>query len=319
MQGCDALLVVGSSFPYAEFLPKEGHARGIQIDLDGSMLGMRYPMELNLVGDAAATLEQLLPLLRRKMDRNWRTRIEGGVTKWWKTLEKRAMTGATPLNPQRVFWELSPLLPDDAMLACDTGSAANWYARDLQLRGSMRAAHSGTLASMGAALPYAIAAKFAHPQLPVFAFVGDGAMQMNGLNELITVSKYWRRWENPKFIVLVLNNRDLNMVSWEQRVIDGDPRFPGSQDLPDFSYTAYAKQLGFTGFRVDDPGAVAKTWQLALACDRPVVIEAIVDPNVPALPPNITLAQAQNYLGAMLGGDKEALNVVRATVRELLQ
>jgi pyruvate dehydrogenase (quinone) len=319
MSGCDTLLMIGSGFPYAEFLPKEGAARGVQIDIEPAMLGIRYPMELNLVGDAAATLKQLLPLLHPKTDRTWRKQIEHSVAKWWKTLENRAMSSAKPLNPQRVFWELSPLLPENAMIACDTGTAASWYARDLRMRGTMQAAHSGTLASMGAGLPYAIAAKFAYPERPVFAFIGDGAMQMNGINEMITVCKYWRRWKDPRFVILVLNNRDLNMVSWEQRVIDGDPRFAGSQDLPDFHYAAYAKMLGFDGFRVDRPENVTKVWKSALACKRPVLVEAMVDPNVPALPPNVSLTQARNYLGALLSGDKDALNIVKATIKEILQ
>src|SRR4051812_34500979 len=252
MMGCDTLLMVGSGFPYAEFLPEEGQARGVQIDIDARMLGLRYPMEVNLQGDAAETLRALIPLLSRRSDRSWRAKIEKNVAEWWQTLENRAMLSATPLNPQRVFHELSPRLPDNALLACDTGSSVFWYSRHLKLGAGMRAAHSGSLASMGAAMPYAIAAKFAHPERPVIAMVGDGAMQMNGLNELITVAKYCKRWSNPSFVVLVLNNRDLNMVSWEQRIMQGAPKFSGSQDLPDFSYAAYAELLGLGGIVVSD-------------------------------------------------------------------
>jgi pyruvate dehydrogenase (quinone) len=317
MMGCDTLLMIGSAFPYAEFLPEEGQARGVQIDIDARRLGLRYPMEVNLQGDSAETLRLLLPLLERKTERSWRERIERGVAEWWRTLERRAETAATPINPQQVFHELSPRLPEDALLACDTGTAVHWYSRHVQMRGGMRAAHSGSLASMGAALPYGIAGKFAHPARPLFAFVGDGAMQMNGLNELITVSRYWKRWADPRFVVLVLNNRDLNMVSWEQRVLQGDPKFPDSQDLPDFSYAAYARMLGLEGLVMSEPGHVAAVWDQALAATRPVVVEAIVDPSVPPLPLHVTLKQARGYLSAILKRDPDALRIIRASLKEI--
>jgi len=316
MTGCDTLLMVGSSFPFGEFLPEEGDARGVQIDINPGMLGLRYPMEVNLVGDSAETLRALLPMLERKNDHAWREKIERDIVKWWNTLERRAMKEAEPLNPQRVFWELSPRLPDRAMLACDTGSTVYWYSRDLKLREGMLAAHSGSLASMGAAMPYAIAAKFAYPDRVAVALVGDGAMQMNGLNELITVARHWRTWTDPRFVVLVMNNRDLNMVSWEQRVLQGDPKFSGSQDVPDFSYAAFAKQLGFESVVVDNPAAVADAWRMAFDCNRPVLVEAIVDPNVPPLPPQITAQQARNYLMAILKGDPDAYKVVKASLTQ---
>jgi pyruvate dehydrogenase (quinone) len=318
MSECDTLLMVGSSFPYSEFLPEEGQARGVQIDLDARTLGLRYPMEVNLLGDSAETLRLLVPLLHAKSETRWRERIEANVRDWWETLEKRAMREASPLNPQRVFWELSPRLPENALLACDTGTAAFWYARDLKLEAGMRAAHSGSLASMGSAMPYGIAGKFAYPERPVIAMIGDGAMQMSGLNELITVARYWRSWANPQFIVLVLNNRDLNMVSWEQRVTEGEPKFPDSQDVPEFSYAAYAELLGFKGILVSDPDELADAWDDALASDHPVVLEAIVDPNVPPLPPHITLEQARNYLKAILKGDPDAVRIIKASVKEML-
>jgi len=309
-------LMVGSSFPFGEFLPEEGAARGVQIDINPGMLGLRYPMEVNLVGDSAETLRALLPLLERKSDRAWQEKVERDIVKWWDTLERRAMKDAEPLNPQRVFWELSPRLPDRAMLACDTGSTVYWYSRDLKLREGMLAAHSGSLASMGAAMPYAIAAKFAHPDRVAIALVGDGAMQMNGLNEMITVARYWRTWTDPRFVVLVMNNRDLNMVSWEQRVLQGDPKFSVSQDLPDFSYAAFAKQLGFESVVVDNPAALGEAWRMAFDCNRPVLVEAIVDPNVPPLPPQITAQQARNYLMAILKGDPDAYKVVKASLSQ---
>jgi pyruvate dehydrogenase (quinone) len=318
MMGCDTLLMVGSGFPYAEFLPEEGQARGVQIDIDGRQLGLRYPMELNLTGDSAETLRALLPLLRRKEDRSWREKIEGGVADWWKTLEARAMADAEPLNPQRVFWELSPRLPEDCLLAVDSGSATNWYARDLKLRGSMFGTVSSTLASMGCAVPYAIAAKLAHPTRPVIAMAGDGAMQMNGLNELITAAKYRDRWSDPRLIFLVLNNRDLNQVTWEQRAMVGDPKYDASQELPDFPYARYAELIGFKGIRVDSPEAVGPAWDEALAADRPVLLEAVTDPNVPPLPPHITLENAKALASALRGGDPDARGVVRESVRQKL-
>jgi pyruvate dehydrogenase (quinone) len=320
MSDCDTLLVVGSSFPYAEFLPEEGQARGVQVDIDARRLGLRYPMEVNLMGDSAETLRRLIPLLEAKGDagRSWRDTIEKNVRDWWQTLEKRAADDAKPLNPQRVFWALSERLPERARLACDTGSAVFWYARDLKMREGMRAAHSGSLASMGAAIPYAIAAKFAEPGRPVIAMVGDGAMQMNGLNELITLAKYWKRWASPMFVVLVLNNRDLNMVSWEQRVSEGFPKFPASQDLPDFSYAGFARSLGLHGLVMSEPGEVGAIWDEALAADRPVLVEAIVDPAVPPLPPHITLEEARNYLKALMKGDPDAVRMVRKSLKEVL-
>ena len=316
MMNCDTLLMVGSSFPYSEFLPKPGQARGVQIDIDGRMVSIRYPMEVNLIGDSAETLRHLLPHLERKTDRAWRQQVEEGVTQWWKVLEARAMNDAEPLNPQRVFWELSSRLPDECILTCDSGSAANWYARDLKMRRGMMASLSGTLATMGPGVPYAIAAKFCWPDRIAIALVGDGAMQMNGVNELITIAKYWREWADPRLIVLVLNNRDLNQVTWEQRAMAGDPRLDASQSVPDFPYAAYAESLGLRGIRVDRPEDVGGAWDAALSADRPVVLEAITDPNVPPLPPHITFEQAKAFMSSVLAGDAEALGFIKQTVKD---
>jgi pyruvate dehydrogenase (quinone) len=319
MNDCDTLLMVGSSFPYSEFLPKEGAARGVQIDIDGRMLSIRYPMEVSLVGDSRATLRALLPLLQRKEDRGWRTDIEGWITEWWKVLEARARNPADPINPQWVFWELSPRLPDGCIITADSGSSADWFARDLKLRRGMMASLSGNLATMGPGVPYAIAAKFAHPGRPVIACVGDGAMQMNGINELITIAKYWMRWSDPRLVVLVLNNRDLNQVTWEQRVFEGDPKFEASQDLPDFPYADYARSLGLDGVRVEDPGVVGAAWDQALAADRPFVLEAVTDPSVPPLPPHITLEQAKEFMESMVKGDPDRGDVIRRSFRDLAE
>ena len=316
MQDCDTLLMVGSSFPYSEFLPKEGQARGVQIDIDGRMLGIRYPMELNLVGDARATLRALLPLLAQRSDRQWRETIEANVAEWWQVLERRAMQNADPINPQRAFWELSRQLPDNAILTSDSGSAANWFARDLKLRRGMMASLSGNLATMGPGVPYAIAAKFAYPDRPVIALVGDGAMQMNGINELITIAKYRHEWSDPRLVVLVLNNRDLNQVTWEQRAMEGDPKFAASQDLPDFPYAEFARMAGLGGIRVERPDQLADAWQQAFASDRPFLLEAVTDPSVPPLPPHITLTQAKAMMFALAKGDPDFDSIVRQTLRE---
>jgi len=319
MTGCDTLLMVGSSFPYSEFLPEEGQARGVQIDIDGRMVGIRYPMEENLVGDSAETLRALIPLLERKADRSWRDEVEAGVAKWWDVLEARAMNDADPINPQRVFWELSSRLPDDCILSADSGSSANWFARDLKIRRGMMASLSGTLATMGPGVPYAIAAKFTHPDRVAIALVGDGAMQMNGINELITIADYWERWSDPRLIVLVLNNGDLNQVTWEQRAVVGDPKFVTAQRVRDFPYARYAELLGLKGIRVDTPDAVAPAWEEALAADRPVVYEAITDPEVPPLPPHITLEHAKALTSTLLKGDPDARGIIRQSFRDKIE
>ncbi len=318
MTDCDTLLMVGSSFPYSEFLPEEGQARGVQIDINGRMLSIRYPMEVNLVGDSAETLRLLIPLLHRKEDRSWRNRIEKNVEEWWETLEDRAMESANPINPQRVFSELSPRLPDHCILTCDSGSVTNWYARNLKIRRGMMASLSGGLATMGGGVPYAMAAKFAHPDRVAVALVGDGAMQMLGMNELITIGKYWQRWSDPRLIVMVLNNRDLNQVTWEQRAMEGDPKFDASQDLPDFPYARLAELIGLQGIRVDQPEQLADAWERALSADRPVVLEAYADPDVPPLPPHITFKQAKAYASAILQGDPDSAGILSASVKQIL-
>jgi pyruvate dehydrogenase (quinone) len=318
MMECDTLLMVGSGFPYSEFLPQEGQARGVQIDIAPDMLSLRYPMEVNLVGDAAETLRMLLPLLRPKDSSSWRHKIAKDTAKWWKTLEERAMQPAAPVNPQRVAWELSPRLPDGVILTSDSGSCANWYARDLRIRPGMMASLSGGLASMGAAVPYAIAAKFAHPGRPVIALVGDGAMQMNNMAELITVAKYWRTWSDPRWIVCVFNNEDLNQVTWEQRVQEGDPKFNASQSIPNVPYHRFAEMIGLKGLYVDQGDALGAAWEEALGSSRPVVLEVKTDPEVPPLPPHITLKQALNFSKTLIKGDPREGKMIRDTARQVL-
>jgi pyruvate dehydrogenase (quinone) len=318
MMSCDTLLMIGSGFPYSEFLPKEGNARGVQIDIAPDILSLRYPMEVNLVGDAAETLRALLPLLKQKDDGTWRETITGNVKAWWKTLEGRAMASANPVNPQRVAWELSPRLPDGVILTSDSGSCANWYARDLKIRRGMMASLSGGLASMGAAVPYAIGAKFAHPNRPVVSLVGDGAMQMNNMAELITIAKYWRQWSDHRLVVCVFNNEDLNQVTWEQRVMEGNPKFDASQQIPNVPYHRFAELIGLEGIYVDRPDALGAAWDQALAADRPVVLEVKTDPEVPPLPPHITLDEAKHLTEALLKGDPREGNIIKETAKQVL-
>ncbi|HET7807187.1 MAG TPA: thiamine pyrophosphate-requiring protein [Gaiellaceae bacterium] len=316
MNECDTLLMVGSSFPYSEWLPKPGDARGVQIDIDGRMLAIRYPMECALVGDAKETLRELMPLLRRKDDRSWREQIEEEIGEWWRLLEERAMQEADPINPQRLFWELNRYLPENAIISSDSGSAANWFARDLKLGPTHLASLSGTLATMGPGVPYAIAAKFCHPERPAVALVGDGAMQMNGMAELITAQKYYKEWADPRLVVLVLNNRDLNQVTWEQRAMQGDPMNPDTQRIPDVRYADFAELIGLRGVRVEQPEDIADTWRQAFEADRPFVIDAVCDPDVPPLPPHIRTDQARSLLKALRKGDPEARGVVTQSFKE---
>lgn len=319
MMGCDTLLTVGSNFPYTQFLPELGQARGVQIDRDGSFIGMRYPYELNLVGDARETLRALLPLLHRKQDRRWREELEGHVQRWWQTAERRAMTDADPVNPMRIFSELSSRLPNDAIVASDSGSAANWYARHLKFSGGVRGSLSGTLATMGPGVPYAIGAKFAHPDRPAIALVGDGAMQMNGMAELITIARYCKQWADRRLIVAILHNNDLNQVTWELRAMEGAPKFVESQSLPDVDFAGFAASLGLLGITVDHPQAVGPAWDAALAADRPAVLDVYCNADVPPIPPHATFEQMKDAGLALLAGDEDRWGIVRQGVKQKVQ
>lgn len=311
MENCDTLFMIGTSFPYVEFLPKEGQAKCVEIDVDGGMIGIRYPVDAMLIGDSKETLKELLPRLKRKQSRSWRGEIEQNVRRWHEIVADRAHIEADPLNPQRVVWELSQRLPDGAIVTADSGSSTNWWARQLQLRKGMMASLSGNLATMGPGAPYAIAAKFAYPDRPVIAFVGDGAFQMNGMNELITVKRYWERWSNPSLIFCVFNNQDLNQVTWEQRVMEGDPKFPATQWIPDVPYAKYAELLGLGGFYCESDSEIGDIWAEALKADRPCVLEVKTDPEIPPLPPHIREEQAEKMAKAMVKGDPERMGVLK--------
>ncbi|MGN6087981.1 MAG: thiamine pyrophosphate-requiring protein [Actinomycetes bacterium] len=319
MMDCDTLLVVGSSFPYTQFFPPLDQARAVQIDADPTMIGMRYPFEVNLVGDAKATLQRLLPLLQTKSDRSWRDKIESDVKRWWEVMERRAAVSADPINPQLVFAELSPLLPDNAILAADSGSSANWYARHIKMRGDMRGSLSGNLATMCPGAPYVTGAKFAHPDRPAIGFVGDGAMQMLGINELITIKHYWQDWQDPRAIIGVLHNNDLNQVTWEMRAMAGSPEFLPSQHLPSFPFADYARSLGFLGIKVDSPEGVKPAWEQALAADRPTLIEFMTDASIPPIPPHATWEQIEKAGKAVLGGDADTWGMVKEGIKEKVQ
>lgn len=318
MADCDTLLLVGTSFPWAEFLPKDGQARTVQIDIAAENLSLRYPTEVNLHGDAAQTLRALIPLLTPKADRSWRQAVERGVADWWKLIDHRALAKASPVNPQRVVHELSPRLLADAIVTCDSGSCVNWFARNLRIKRGQMASLSGGLASMGAAVPYAIAAKFAYPDRPVVALVGDGAMQMSNMGELITVQKYWQRWSDPRWVCCVFNNEDLNQVTWEQRVIEGNPKFDATQVIPNVPYARFAELIGLKGIYVDDPDDLGAAWEAALASDRPVVLEVKTDPEVPPLPPHISFEQARAFVSMLVKGDSARGHLLEATARQVL-
>ncbi len=318
MDDCDTLLMIGTGFPWAEFLPKTGQARAVQIDIDATMLGVRYPTEVNLQGDSVETLQLLLPLIEQKRETHWREHIEKGVKDWWELMDKRAHAPAKPVNPQRVAWELSPRLPSNVIVTSDSGSCANWYARDLKVRRGQLFSLSGGLASMGAAVPYAIGAKFAHPDRPVIALVGDGAMQMNNMAELITVSKYWRGWSNPKWICCVWNNEDLNQVTWEQRVMEGFPKFEATQSLPNVPYHRFGELIGLKGIYCDDPEQVGAAWDEALVSPMPVVLEFKTDPEVPPLPPHISFEQAKTFMNTLQQGDPDEAGLIKGAMDQVL-
>jgi pyruvate dehydrogenase (quinone) len=321
MADCDTILTVGSSFPYTQFMPDLGQARGVQIDVDGKQIGMRYPYEVNMVADAKSALRSLLPLLDHKEERKWRDTIESNVAKWWATTESEAKIDSEKpgvVNPMRLVWELNGEIPGNAMVAADSGSSANWYARQLKIKDSMRGSLSGNLATMGPGVPYVVGAKFAHPDRPAVALVGDGAMQMNGLAELITVAKYWEEWEDPRLVVAILHNNDLNQVTWEMRAMSGSPKFVESQALPDVDYAGFAASLGLRTQVVTRPEDLQSAWHAAFTADRPTVLDVYTDPDFPTIPPHTTFQQAKDTAKALLAGDPDARGVIRAGLEEKL-
>ena len=319
VEHCDTLVLLGTNYPYGEFMPKGDRVRGIQVDLKPEQLGVRYPTELNLWGDVGATLEALIPLLRRKADRSWQGQVADDWRGWER--EMRAQTEIsyeTGANPRRVIAALNDRLPDDAVVTCDAGTTADWYGHHIRLRRGMRGDLSGRLASMLASMPYATAAKFAFPDRPVFCTIGDGAFQMLGMNELITVKKYMADWPNKQFVVVVMHNDDLGQVSWEMRTEDGNPRWRGSQDVESMDYAGFAELLGFRGIRITDDDQVDAALDAALAHDGVTLIDAHVSRNVPPLPPKITREYALHTARSLLTGDPDEVGVVRDSAQALL-
>ena len=318
VMNCDVLFMIGTSFPYAEWLPPEGSCKCVQIDIDSRYIANRFPVDVPLVGDAKTTLTALIPLLKRKQDRSWRAKIEDEVATWEAIVEERAQVKGNPMNPEWVMHELSSRLPPRCILTADSGSSTNWWARLLKLRKGMDASLSGTLATMGAGTPYAIGARFAFPDRPVIAVVGDGAFQMNGMNEMITIKRYMDRLmaHRQPFIFCVYNNQDLNQVTWEQRVLAGDPKYPGSQYIPNLEYHKYAELVGMKGIFCDSKEKMGAAWDEALATkDRPVILEVKVDQEWPPMPPHIKFSEAQKMAKSLLGDEPERAGIITEAIK----
>jgi pyruvate dehydrogenase (quinone) len=314
MEGCDTLLLVGTAFPYIEFLPKPGQARAVQIELDSMRVGLRYPVEVGLVGDSRRTLQALLPLLRRNDDRRFLEQAQSGMREWWQLIEERGTRADVPMKPQVVAWELGKRLRDDAIVCSDSGTVATWWARQIRARRGQMYSLSGMLASMANGLPYAIAAQIAYPERQCVAFVGDGGFSML-MAELATCVKY----KLPIKVVIVKNNT-LGMIKWEQMVFLGNPEY--GCELQPIDFAAFARACGATGFTVEDPGQCGAVLDQALANPGPVVVEAVVDPFVPPMPPKVTVEQATKFAEALAKGtpnrQKIALTVLSDKVRELI-
>lgn len=317
--GCDTLVLLGTNYPYGQFLPATGQARAVQIDLKPEQLGLRYPTEVNLWGDVKATLAALIPLLDAKTDLSWQQEVAQNMVEWESEMEAQAMVEYDDgVNPRRVFHELNKRLPPRAIVTADAGTTADWYGHHIRLREGMMGDLSGRLATMLAAMPYAVAAKFDYPERTVVCTIGDGAFQMLGMNELITVKKYLKRWDNPQLIVLVLHNDDLTQVSWEMRTEDANPVWPTSQDVESVDYAGWAELLGFTGIRVTSDDQVAAAWDQAFAHRGVTLIDAHTSKNVPPLPPHITAEFAKNTARALLRRDPDERDVIKDSAKALL-
>ena len=332
MAGCDTLLLVGTNDPWTGYYPVPGQATAVQIDIDGSRLASRYPVDVPLVGDARETLRALLTRVPQRRNRDWRDMIEASVDRARTSAIARAEAPARPVNPRLVLHELSPRLPKESSVAVDVGSVTYWYARHLQLPPGVPAHLCGTLASMGSALPYAIAAKFHAPDEPVFALLGDGAMQMGGLAELITIAQHWPEWPDPRFVVLVLNNRDQGgrggaPARGPARAAPAGTESgrPADQGLPspdavrvgNIPYAGWARLLGLHGIRVDRPEQVGPAWDEAIAATRPTLIEAVVDPSIPLEPPEQPFADLRGLsAGGVEGGGDAAMRARAQALRE---
>jgi len=314
MEECDTLLMVGTSFPYIEFLPKPGQARGVQIDLDPARIGLRYPVEVGLVGDSSDTLSALLPSLERKQERSFLERAQAGMKKWWSLMEEVGSRKDKPMKPQVVAWELGRRIADDAIVSSDSGTIATWFARQMPVRRGQMYSLSGTLASMANGLPYAIAAQVAYPERQCIAFVGDGGFSML-MAEFVTAVKY----QLPVKVIIVKNNT-LGMIKWEQMVFLGNPEF--GCELQPINFAAFAQACGGVGMTIEDPDQCGSIIDQALATKGPVIVEAIVDPFTPPAPAKITLEQAAHFAQSLARGEpnrsKIAWTVLSDKVREIV-
>jgi pyruvate dehydrogenase (quinone) len=318
-ENCDTLVMLGTNYPYAQFLPKSGAARAIQIDLKPEQMGLRYPTELNLWGDVRATLAAIIPHLDAKTDLSWQQKVAGEMLDWEKEMQAQAeVSYPDGVNPRRVIHEVNKRLPPRAIVTADAGTTADWYGHHIRLREGMLGDLSGRLATMMASMPYAVAAKFAYPERTVVCTIGDGAFQMLGMNELITVKKYLSEWSNPQLIIVVIHNDDLGQVSWEMRTEDGNPVWRTAQDVESIDYAGFAELLGFTGVRVRSDDEVEAAVDAAFAHRGVTVIDAYCSRNVPPLPAHISAEFAKNTALALLKGDPFALGVVRDSAEALV-
>ena len=319
MKKCDTLVLLGTNYPYGQFLPETGQARAIQIDLRPEQLGLRYPTELNLWGDVRATLAALIPLLDQKKDLSWQDDVAKDMEEWEVEMEAQAMVAYDDgVNPRRIYFELNKRLPENAIVTADAGTSADWYAQHIRLMRGMRGDLSGRLATMLAAMPYATAAKFAYSDRTVVCTIGDGAFQMLGMNELITIKKHLGKWDNGRFIILVLHNDDLSQVSWEMRTEDANPVWRTAQDVESVDFAAWATLLGFTGIAVHTDGEIEAAWDRAFAEEGVTLIDAYTSRNIPPLPPHITREYAKATGMALLHGDPFGLEVVKDSAKALL-
>jgi pyruvate dehydrogenase (quinone)/pyruvate oxidase len=314
LEGCDTLLIVGSSFPYIEFYPKPGQARCVQIDLDAPRIGLRYPVEVGLVGDSIRVLRRLIPLLDRRSDRSWLKKAQEGKAEWMKLMEERGTRQDMPMKPQVVAHELGKRLKNDAIIATDSGTITTWAARHIPIRNGQMFSLSGNLATMACGLPYAIGAQCAYPERQVVAIVGDGGLTML-MGELATAVKY----KLPIKVVVIKNNL-LGQIKWEQMVFLGNPEYVC--DLQPIDFAQVARACGATGLSVDRPEDCGRVLDEALNTKGPVVVEASVDPHEPPMPPKVKAEQALHFAESLARGTpnrgKIAATVLSDTVRELV-
>jgi pyruvate dehydrogenase (quinone)/pyruvate oxidase len=314
MEDCDTLLMVGTSFPYIEFMPKPGQARGVQIELDPKKIGLRFPVEVGLIGDSRTTLKELIPLLKRKEDRSFLQAAQAGMKDWWTVMEKRGTRQDMPMKPQVVAWELGKRLRDDAIVSCDSGTIATWWARQIKVRKGQMHTLSGNLATMAPGLPYTIAAQIAFPQRQCVAFVGDGGFSML-MADFVTAVKY----KLPIKVVIIKNNT-LGQIKWEQMVFLGNPEY--GVDLHPIDFVAFAHACGGTGFTVEDPKDCGHVLEQFLNVPGPAVLQAVVDPFEPPMPAKVKAEQALHFAESLARGEpnrkKIALTTLSDKVREVI-